>query len=76
MVLWDTIIRDKDDAHLDDVIQSEYPFTDITKKFKKGMDMNITLQWNVVPWVGFMCMMRASEGAATVKVPQLERDTV
>jgi hypothetical protein len=74
VVLWDAILRDKEDAHIDEVVSSEYPFTDITKKFKQGQDMNITLQWNLVPWVGFMRMMRSSQ-VTTVQVPALDKST-
>ncbi|RKP15469.1 signal peptidase subunit-domain-containing protein [Piptocephalis cylindrospora] len=55
VTIWDTIIYDADSANLRlRGIQNKYALSTHNHKLKEGQVMNLTLQWNIVPWVGVM----------------------
>ncbi|KAI9226864.1 MAG: signal peptidase 22kDa subunit [Piptocephalis tieghemiana] len=55
VTIWDTIIYDAESAHLRlRGIQNKYALSSHNHKLKEGQSMNLTLQWNIVPWVGAM----------------------
>ncbi|KAJ3065014.1 Signal peptidase complex subunit [Podochytrium sp. JEL0797] len=54
VTLWDDIISSKDEAMLKlKRKKCEYPFSDISHKVG-GLDANLTLQWDIMPYVGLL----------------------
>ena len=75
--LWDDIIQFKEDAKFTyKKTVNPYAFIDMRKMFKPEQSFNLTMHWNVVPWVGSFRMGRqtAEHGGAVVnhKLPPAE----
>ncbi|CAG8649055.1 6885_t:CDS:2 [Funneliformis caledonium] len=55
VVLWDSIIRSKEDAHIkgNKVRNEKYEFVDITPSFGE-VNAKYSIYWDVMPYVGFL----------------------
>ncbi|KAG0269275.1 hypothetical protein DFQ27_004138 [Actinomortierella ambigua] len=59
LVIWDSIIRDPRDAILTKKrITNKYGVIDVNRKWT-DITANVTLHWNIIPYVGFMTYGRA-----------------
>ncbi|KAK3819835.1 MAG: signal peptidase 22kDa subunit [Benniella sp.] len=64
IVLWDAIIKKKSDAVLRKKnIPNKYSVIDVNKKWQ-NIHANVSLHWNVVPYVGFMAFGRSQASEA------------
>ncbi|KAG0033436.1 hypothetical protein BGZ82_006098 [Podila clonocystis] len=66
IVLWDSIIKRKSDAVIHKKgINNKYSLIDVNKKWT-DINANVSLHWNIVPYVGFMTYghSKASESYA------------
>ncbi|KAJ3255713.1 Signal peptidase complex subunit [Boothiomyces macroporosus] len=65
-VVWDDVIWNKEDALIKyKKKRGEYPIHDLTDKLQ-GTTANLTLQFQIIPWVGFMVTDRVTvENAVT-----------
>ncbi|KAF7979833.1 hypothetical protein HWV62_40567 [Athelia sp. TMB] len=52
VVIWDRIVRRKEDAHINVVGRNKYAFKDIANSFKKVPAAHYALKYNVMPYVG------------------------
>ncbi|CAB4394712.1 signal peptidase 22 kDa subunit [Rhizophagus irregularis] len=54
VVLWDSIIQSKEDAHIkEDKVRNENEFVDITPKFGE-VKANYSIYWDLMPYVGYL----------------------
>ncbi|KAF9425395.1 hypothetical protein BGZ94_007568 [Podila epigama] len=54
IVMWDTIVKDKSDALIRKRgLRNKYSLIDVNKKWT-NVHANVSLHWNIVPYVGFM----------------------
>ncbi|KAK9476014.1 signal peptidase 22 kDa subunit [Lipomyces japonicus] len=61
IVVWDTIIRDKQDAYISLKNQTaDYAIYDVTGKFN-GRNATLSLEWNVQPYVGILTWNKSPE---------------
>ena len=51
VTVWDKVIGTREDASIDDVFLSKYRLVDNGKDLR-GRDVNITLAWNIMPYIG------------------------
>ncbi|KAG0226693.1 hypothetical protein BGW42_003460 [Actinomortierella wolfii] len=59
IIIWDSIIRDPRDAVLTKKrITNKYGLIDVNRKWT-DIKANVSLHWNIVPYVGFMTYGRA-----------------
>lgn len=69
MVLWDKIIRQRDNKRLAiNNLKSKYPITDIEDKLL-GREVVIRLYWGTVPHVGYL--LGTQRGEVAIKVPNI-----
>ncbi|KAJ2916629.1 hypothetical protein MD484_g3789, partial [Candolleomyces efflorescens] len=64
VVIWDRIIRRKEEANVNFVGKNKYNFRDLSTSFKKAPPASYTLKYNVMPYVG---MLTYGEAARTEK---------
>ncbi|KAF9437303.1 hypothetical protein BGZ76_001309 [Entomortierella beljakovae] len=68
IVLWDTIIKRKSNAVIQKKgIRNKYSLIDVKKKWT-GVQANVSLHWNIVPYVGFMTYGQ-SEASEAYDIP-------
>jgi len=53
-VMWDRIVRRKEDALIDVVAPPKYPLRDMRYSFKKSSPVQFALKYNVMPYVGML----------------------
>mmetsp|Transcript_8619 Transcript_8619/g.15950 ORF Transcript_8619/g.15950 Transcript_8619/m.15950 type:complete len:152 (+) Transcript_8619:131-586(+) len=51
VIVWDTIIRSREEAGIDDTFMSKYKLVDNGADLR-GRNVNVTLAWNVMPYIG------------------------
>lgn len=54
VVMWDRIVRRKEDALIDVVAPPKYPLRDMRYSFKKASQVQFALKYNVMPYVGVL----------------------
>ncbi|KAG7085766.1 hypothetical protein E1B28_003307 [Marasmius oreades] len=54
IVIWDRIVRSKDDAFIRIVGKNKYAFREISSTFKKIPSAHYALKYNVMPYVGLL----------------------
>jgi len=69
LVLWDRIVRRKQDARLRVKAKNKYAFRDIARSFKNVTDAHYTLRYNVMPHVGLLTYGEAARTAEPVRFP-------
>ncbi|RIA85926.1 signal peptidase 22kDa subunit [Glomus cerebriforme] len=69
VVLWDSIIQSKEDAHIKEVkVRNEkYDFVDITPKFGE-VEAKYSIYWDLMPYVGFLVSGK-TESNQTISFP-------
>ncbi|KAF9283668.1 hypothetical protein BGZ68_005224 [Mortierella alpina] len=64
IVLWDSIIKRKSDAVIHKRgLRNKYSLIDVNKKWS-NVNANVSLHWNIVPYVGFMTYGRSQASDA------------
>ncbi|CAO3564779.1 unnamed protein product [Mortierella alpina] len=64
IVLWDSIIKRKSDAVIRKRgLRNKYSLIDVNKKWS-NVHANVSLHWNIVPYVGFMTYGRSQPSEA------------
>ncbi|CAG8460880.1 17376_t:CDS:2, partial [Acaulospora morrowiae] len=65
VVLWDTIIQSKEDAHIkEEELHNEYNFVDITSSFDR-VNANYSIYWDIMPFVGVL--ISGNSGTLNIK---------
>ncbi|KAK0463890.1 signal peptidase subunit [Desarmillaria tabescens] len=64
VVIWDRIVRRKEDAIIKVSGKNKYAFRDVSRKFKDIPTSNYTLKYNVMPYVG---LLTYGEAATTLE---------
>lgn len=54
IVIWDRIVRSKEDAKIKVVGKNKYTFREISSTFKKIPSAHYSLKYNVMPYVGLL----------------------
>ncbi|CAE6413290.1 unnamed protein product [Rhizoctonia solani] len=53
VVIWDRIVRRKRDSKLNiEAARAKYPIRDPSLSFRNSSDVNFTLRYNIMPWIG------------------------
>ncbi|KAH7888962.1 signal peptidase 22 kDa subunit [Phlebopus sp. FC_14] len=74
LILWDRIIRRKEDANIIQSSRNKYKFRELSESFKNVSPTEFSLKYNVMPYVG---MLTYGEAARTIAFDMPEaRDAV
>ncbi|KAK7027323.1 Signal peptidase complex subunit [Paramarasmius palmivorus] len=73
VVIWDRIVRSKDDAVINVVGKNKYAFREISSSFKKVPSAHYTLKYNVMPYVGVLTYGEAAKTSEPVPFRLEER---
>ncbi|KAJ8075842.1 Signal peptidase complex subunit [Marasmius tenuissimus] len=73
VVIWDRIIRSKEDANIRVVGKNKYAFREISSSFKKIPTAEYTLKYNVMPYVGLLTYGEAARTKEPVAFQMEER---
>ncbi|KAF9260344.1 signal peptidase 22 kDa subunit [Marasmius fiardii PR-910] len=71
IVIWDRIVRSKDDAFIKVAGKNKYAFREISGTFKKLTGSHYTLKYNIMPYVGLLTYGEAARTKEPVEF-QLE----
>ncbi|ETW81129.1 hypothetical protein HETIRDRAFT_440637 [Heterobasidion irregulare TC 32-1] len=66
VVIWDRIVRRKEDAYIQVQGKNKYPFRDPSEKFRNPEPAEYTLKYNLMPYVG---LLTYGEAARTTPIP-------
>ncbi|KAI0047907.1 signal peptidase 22 kDa subunit [Auriscalpium vulgare] len=69
VVIWDRIVRRKDDAVLKVVGKNKYTFREYSSKFKDVPPARYSLKYNLMPYVGLLTYGEAAQTTAPVQFP-------
>ncbi|KAH6913059.1 signal peptidase 22kDa subunit [Coprinopsis sp. MPI-PUGE-AT-0042] len=69
VVIWDRIVRSKDQAKVNVIGKNKYNFRELSTSFKKIANANYTLQYNVMPYVGVLTYGEAARTTQPVEFP-------
>ncbi|EPQ57140.1 signal peptidase [Gloeophyllum trabeum ATCC 11539] len=72
VVLWDSIIRRKQDAVLNIAGRNKYVFRDLSRSFRNAQAANYTLRYNLMPYVGVLTYGEAGRTSEPVPFPEPE----
>ncbi|TFK74278.1 signal peptidase 22 kDa subunit [Pluteus cervinus] len=72
VVIWDRIIRRKEDAIINVVGKNKYNFHDISTTFKNVPPSSYSLKYNVMPYVGVLTYGEAAKTDEPVAFPKVE----
>ncbi|KIJ68025.1 hypothetical protein HYDPIDRAFT_107611 [Hydnomerulius pinastri MD-312] len=64
MVLWDRIVRRKEDANIVQSSRNKYKFRELSESFKNTSPAEFSLKYNVMPYVGMLTYGEAARTAA------------
>ncbi|KAK7467607.1 Signal peptidase complex subunit [Stygiomarasmius scandens] len=67
VVLWDRIVRRKEDAVINYAGKNKYAFREISSSFKKVPNSHYSLKYNVMPYVGVLTYGEAARTAEPVE---------
>ncbi|KAI0075671.1 signal peptidase subunit [Panus rudis PR-1116 ss-1] len=70
VVIWDRIVRRKEDANLTVAGRNKYVFREISSSFKGAEPAHYTLKYNVMPWVGPLTYGEAARTKTPVPFPE------
>jgi len=70
VVIWDRIIRRKEDAHIETTARNKYAFRELSSSFRNVPPAYYTLKYNVMPYVGFLTYGEAARTAEPVEFPE------
>ncbi|TFK40281.1 signal peptidase 22kDa subunit [Crucibulum laeve] len=69
VVIWDRIVRRKEDANINVVGKNKYMFRDVSHKFKNVPPAHYSLKYNVMPYVGVLTYGEAGRTTEPVEFP-------
>jgi len=69
VVIWDRIVRRKEDAFVKFVGKNKYMFRDISSTFKDSPPASYSLKYNVMPHVGVLTYGEAARTSEAVAFP-------
>ncbi|THH14026.1 hypothetical protein EW146_g6266 [Bondarzewia mesenterica] len=70
VVVWDRIVRRKEDALVSVRGKNKYPFRDLSHKFKDALPAHYSLKYNVMPYIGVLTYGEAARTDASVAFPE------
>ncbi|KAI9061728.1 signal peptidase subunit [Trametes sanguinea] len=70
VVIWDRIVRRKEDAQLSIAGRNKYAFRELSTSFKGAAPAHYTLKYNVMPYVGVLTYGEAARTADPVPFPE------
>ncbi|KAH7916614.1 signal peptidase 22 kDa subunit [Hygrophoropsis aurantiaca] len=72
VVLWDRIVRRKEDAVINFSGKNKYKFRDLSKTFKNVAPAHYALKYNVMPYVGMLTYGEAARTAEPIGFPEAQ----
>ncbi|KAF9532527.1 signal peptidase 22kDa subunit [Crepidotus variabilis] len=69
VVIWDRIVRRKEDANIKFAGKNSYMFRDISTTFKNSASANYTLKYNIMPYVGLLTYGEAGKTTEEIAFP-------
>ncbi|KAK2460894.1 hypothetical protein APHAL10511_007364 [Amanita phalloides] len=69
IVIWDRIIRRKEDAYINFAGKNKYKLRDLSSSFKNVPPANFSLKYNVMPYVGILTYGEAAKAADPIAFP-------
>lgn len=69
VVIWDRIVRRKEDAFIKFAGKNKYMFRDISSSFKNVPPANYSLKYNVMPYVGMLTTGEAARTSEPIAFP-------
>ncbi|KAF8968167.1 signal peptidase 22kDa subunit [Flammula alnicola] len=69
VVVWDRIVRRKEDAFIKFVGKNKYMFRDVSSSFKNVPPANYSLKYNVMPYVGVLTYGEAAKTSEAIAFP-------
>ncbi|TFK54562.1 signal peptidase [Heliocybe sulcata] len=72
VVIWDSIVRRKEDAVIDVMGRNKYVFRDLSRSFRKARPANYSLRYNLMPYVGVLTYGEAARTSEAVLFPDPE----
>ncbi|CDO76064.1 hypothetical protein BN946_scf184696.g16 [Trametes cinnabarina] len=69
VVIWDRIVRRKEDARLSILGRNKYAFRELSASFKGAAPAHYTLKYNVMPYVGVLTYGEAARTTDSVPFP-------
>ncbi|KAF5327012.1 hypothetical protein D9619_004887 [Psilocybe cf. subviscida] len=72
VVVWDRIVRRREDAFVKFVGKNKYNFRDISSSFKNTPPAEYTLKYNVMPYVGLLTYGEAARTSEAVAFPAVQ----
>ncbi|EKM78696.1 hypothetical protein AGABI1DRAFT_41107 [Agaricus bisporus var. burnettii JB137-S8] len=73
VVIWDRIVRRKEDANLKVAGKNKYMLRELTKNFKHAKPAHYTLKYNVMPYVGVLTYGEAARTKTPVEFPPVQQ---
>ncbi|RPD78844.1 hypothetical protein L226DRAFT_446135, partial [Lentinus tigrinus ALCF2SS1-7] len=70
VVIWDRIVRRKEDAQLNIAGRNKYVFRDLSASFKDAPPAHYSLKYNVMPYVGVLTYGEAARTTDAVPFPE------
>ncbi|KAJ8583316.1 signal peptidase 22 kDa subunit [Rhizopogon salebrosus TDB-379] len=75
VILWDRIVRRKEDAKIDIVQKDKYRLRDLSGSFRDVHPVQYSLRYNVMPYVGMLSYGEAARTLEPINFPEA-RDSV
>ncbi|KZT29087.1 signal peptidase 22 kDa subunit [Neolentinus lepideus HHB14362 ss-1] len=72
VVIWDSIVRRKEDAVINVMGRNKYVFRDLSRSFRKAQPANYSLRYNLMPYVGVLTYGEAGRSSEPVSFPDPE----
>ncbi|KAM6504226.1 Signal peptidase 22kDa subunit [Amanita muscaria] len=69
VVIWDRIVRRKEDAYINFAGKNKYMFRELSTSFKNVPPANFSLKYNVMPWVGLLTYGEAARTSEPIEFP-------
>ncbi|KAI0674864.1 signal peptidase subunit [Trametes maxima] len=70
VVIWDRIVRRKEDADLSVAGRNKYVFRELSASFKDAAPAHYSLKYNIMPYVGVLTYGEAARTAEPVPFPE------
>jgi len=72
VVIWDRIVRRKEDAHINVVGRNKYAFRELSTTFQNVPPAHYSLKYNVMPYVGALAYGEAGKTSEPLTFPAAE----
>jgi len=73
VVIWDRIVRRKEDAHVNVVGRNKYAFRELSTSFKNIPPAHYAFKYNIMPYVGALTYGEAGRTIEAAEFPVAER---